>query len=60
MSLKKLEPRFYEIALAKIRQGQGDGDRPLDLVRAMALMTGYLFTKEWYNLGYNFVGQAVR
>lgn len=59
-SLRNLESRFYEIAQAKIAQGIREADRPLDIVRALTLMSSYLFAKEWYNLGYNFVGQAVR
>jgi len=59
-SLRNLESRCYEIARAKIYEGMKHGDRPLDVLRAMILMTGYLFGKEWYNLGYNYIGQVVR
>lgn len=59
-ALKALEPRFYEIARAKIEQGIREGDRLLDIVRALVQMTGYLFAKEWYNVGYHMAGQAIR
>jgi hypothetical protein len=59
-ALRRLEQRFFEIASQKIHQGMGVGDRPLDLIRAMALIIGYLFAKELYNAGYTFIGQAIR
>lgn len=59
-ALRALEPRFYELAKVKIEKGLREGDRLLDIVRALTLMAGYLFSKEWYNLGYNVAGQTIR
>lgn len=59
-ALRALETRFYEIARVKIDQGVREADRLIDIVRAITTMTGYLFSKEWYNVGYSMAGQAIR
>jgi hypothetical protein len=59
-SLRSLEGRFYEIAQAKIHQGLREADRLLDILRALILMTGYLFAREWYSLAYNTAGSTIR
>lgn len=58
--LKALETRFYEITKAKIEQGIGHSERELDIIRALTLLSGYLFAKEWWSMGYHVAGQAIK
>lgn len=59
-ALRALEGRFYEIAQTRIQAGIKDGDRMLDLIRALVMLTGYQVSKEWFNLGYTTAGMAIR
>ncbi|GMK57591.1 hypothetical protein CspeluHIS016_0404250 [Cutaneotrichosporon spelunceum] len=59
-AIKQLEGQFYSIAEKQIRLAIKNHDRLLDVVRAMALLVSYLFSKEQYSLGYHMTGTAVR
>ena len=59
-SLKQFESKFFEIAQAKVQAGIRDGDRLLDVIKALVMMAGYMFTNEWYNIAYNISGSAIR
>ena len=59
-ALRALEGQFFDLAQSKAIQGMASADRLLDVTRAYALMSGYLFAIGRYTLGYYMSGMAIR